>query len=141
MYINIYTMVICMYMYMSHVEVECRMVHRLQIVLRTTYYVLQVSKRTHLFLLHHVDLLVSAVALCTVCCVEYVLHSFLVEQWHYNYNLQKLDNVAISAALSSNPKMSRSDRSWFRLVEDTAIGLPSCVTQRRQTWYTLLLCA
>ena len=132
-------MVICMYM--SHVEVECRMVHRLQIVLRTTYYVLQVSKRTHLFLLHHVDLLVSAVALCTVCCVEYVLHSFLVEQWHYNYNLQKLDNVAISAALSSNPKMSRSDRSWFRLVEDTAIGLPSCVTQRRQTWYTLLLCA
>jgi hypothetical protein len=134
-------MVICMYMSHVEVEVECRMVHRLQIVLRTTYYVLQVSKRTHLFLLHHVDLLVSAVALCTVCCVEYVLHSFLVEQWHYNYNLQKLDNVAISAALSSNPKMSRSDRSWFRLVEDTAIGLPSCVTQRRQTWYTLLLCA
>ena len=125
-------------MYMSHVEVEWYTDYRLYYVL---YYVLQVSKRTHLFLLHHVDLLVSAVALCTVCCVEYVLHSFLIEQWHYNYNLQKLDNVAISAALSSNPKMSRSDRSWFRLVEDTAIGLPSCVTQRRQTWYTLLLCA
>ena len=76
-------------------------------------------------------------------CEHFTL-SFMIEQcsqlaWHYN--LQILDNVAISAALSSNPKISRSDRSWFSFVEDTAIGLPSCVTQRRQTWYTLLPCA
>ena len=55
-------------------------------------------------------------------CEHFTL-SFMIEQcsqlaWHYN--LQILDNVAISAALSSNPKISRSDRSWFSFVEDTA---------------------